>query len=327
MLQKRLQLAATLLLPLAFLSNLGMAAESDSVITVSAEPLSNLVRIQSRSYPATVVSRNTAKISPKLNAEIVSMPFLVGDQVLKGQSLARLECDLFALETDAAKAGLDQAREELARIKALRKTNVASAQQFTSVSVASRQAAVAYKRAQLQVTYCDVAAPFDGVITHRIASLGDFAIAGAPIIGLVETGNTEVKVLLPVDVAASLPDVGNLFFKQTTSQHPLKLRTIVPVIDQITKTQEARLTTSNALIPGGFGRLAWDTKTKFLPPDMLQQRDGKFGIFIVKDDRGIFHLLPDAVVGKATQINLPDSTQVITLGRHSLEDDQRIKLR
>jgi len=302
-------------------------AAADDAITVSTVALETLLSSQSKSFPATVVSENTAKISAKVNAEITSLPLLVGDTVSKGQTIASLDCDIYTLEVEAARAALDMAAEDLSRIKALKNKSVVSAQQLTAASVAQRQASVQHKQAKLRTRHCDVSAPFTGVITKRFASLGDFAAVGMPLVELVQTDKTEVQVLLPVDVAANLSSANEMSFKQGDVSTAIQLRTVLPIIDQATKTREARFSSQSILVPGSFGRLVWEERDKTLAPDMLQQRDGKFGVFIIENNRAIFHLLPDAIAGKPAAIDLPASTKVVTVGRHSLVDGQKVTIR
>lgn len=299
------------------------AAEGDT-ITVSTVALETLLNTQSKSFPATVVSENMAKISAKVNAEITSLPLLVGDTVTTGQTIASLDCDIYKLEVEAARAALDMAAEDLSRIKALKNKSVVSAQQLTAASVAQRQASVQHKQAKLRTKHCDVTAPFAGVITKRYASLGDFAAVGMPLLELVQTDKTEVQVLLPVDVAANLSAENEMFFKQADSSTPIQLRTVLPIIDQTTKTQEARFTSQTSLVSGSFGRLIWQSGSKAIAPDMLQIRNGESGLFIAQGSKAVFHALPDAVIGKPLIIDLPNDTAVITTGRHSVIDGQKI---
>ena len=102
------------------------AAEDDTIV-VTTVALETLLSSQSKSFPATVVSENTAKISAKVNAEITSLPLLVGDAVTTGQTIASLDCNIFKLEVEAARAALDMAAEDLSRIKALSNKSVVSA--------------------------------------------------------------------------------------------------------------------------------------------------------------------------------------------------------
>lgn len=301
----------------------GHTADDDTT-TVSTVALGTLLNTQSKSFPATVVSENMAKISAKVNAEITSLPLLVGDTVTAGQTIASLDCDIYKLEVEAARAALDMAAEDLTRIKALKNKSVVSAQQLTAASVAQRQASVQHKQAKLRTKYCDVAAPFAGVITKRFASLGDFAAVGMPLLELVQTDKTEVQVLLPVDVAANLTSANEMFFKQAESSTPLQLRTVLPIIDQTTKTREARFTSQTSLVSGSFGRLIWQSGSKAIAPDMLQIRNGQSGLFIAQSGKAVFHPLPDAVIGKPLIIDLPENTAVITTGRHSIIDGQKI---
>jgi len=299
----------------------------NKVTSVSTAKLGDLVSVQTKSYAAAVVSENIAKISAKINAEITSLPLRVGDKVTQDQTIARLDCDLFELEVEASKAALDLAAEDLGRIKALKNKNVVSAQQYTAASVAQRQSNVMYKQARLRARYCDVKAPFTGVITKRFAALGDFAAAGMPLVELVQTDKTEIKALLPVDVAIGITNQQNLLFKQGSAERSVTLRAVLPVIDEVTKTQEARFSTASGLVAGGFGRLTWKSAGSFLPSDMIQRRNGQLGVFIIENNRAVFHPLPNAVAGKPATVDLDSNTLVVTTGRHSIENGQSVNIR
>ena len=192
--------------------------------------------------------------------------------------------------------------------------------------MAQRQASVQHKQAKLRTRHCDITAPFSGVITQRFASLGDFAAVGMPLLELVQTDKTEVRVLLPVDVASNLSSANQTYFQQGESSTAIQLRTVLPIIDQTTKTREARFTAESNLVSGSFGRLVWESPTKALAPDMLQIRSGISGLFIARDGKAVFHPLPDAVIGKPIKIDLPNDTAVITTGRHSVTDGQKISI-
>jgi len=308
------------------LSTVSLSLAASKTVNVDTAKLADLVKSETKSYPATVVSENTAKVSAKINAEITAMPLLVGDKVSQGQTIAQLDCDLYELEVEANKASLDLAAEDLGRIKALKNKNVVSAQQYTAASVAQRQASVMHKRAKLQTRYCNVQAPFAGVITKRLAALGDFAAAGMPLLELVQTDKTEVKALLPVEVANSISNDSSLFFKQNSAEYPITLRTVLPVINEITKTREARFSTTSSLVPGGFGRLTWNSSESLLAPDMVQVREGKTGLFIVSGNKAVFHVLENATIGKPVFVDLPGDTLVITTGRHTVIDGQNITI-
>lgn len=303
-----------------------LMAEEPTAIPVSSKTLSELLIYPGHSAPATVVSLNNSRISAQIAAEIVSIHVQVGDEVQAGQKLVKLDCEDSQLNLRNSKAALSLTEKELARARSLAKTNNLSAQQLNQRKTEYTQAQVAWKQASLQVKRCVVSAPFAGVITKRLASEGELATSGTPLLQLLDTQRLEVSVQLPGSDTNKLADIKNPRLKASHQSWLLNFRTQLPLINTSARTREARfIFTEQTALPGTAGRIHWQSSQPHIPADFLVQRDGKTGIFLLNDDKAQFHILENAQIGHPAPIDLPAGTIVIIDGRFAVKDKNLVK--
>jgi multidrug efflux pump subunit AcrA (membrane-fusion protein) len=177
------------------------------------------------------------------------------------------------------------------------------------------------RQAQIDVQRCTVTAPFDAVVTERLAQVGGLASPGTPLLNLVQLDDLEVSAELRGSEANSLRQAQACYFDYAGTSHPLKLRQILPVIDERTRTQQARLRFTQESVPAGAaGRLVWLGLANELAADYLVRRDGRLGIFLEQAGLARFHVLADAREGQPVHLQLAPETRLITDGRQRLQD-------
>lgn len=153
-----------------------------------------------RDAPAAAQSLNEAKIAAELSAGIDAIPVEVGQTVAAGAVLVRLDPRDYQLAAARAKAQLESARARLKlaesqfkRYQELRRQNFISTealhQRETEVQV--QRADVALNRAALDTAQRNLAkatirAPYRAIVKERLASVGELANAGTPLLSLVE---------------------------------------------------------------------------------------------------------------------------------------------
>lgn len=145
----------------------------------------------------------------KVNAE-------VGDQVRRGQVLARLDPALLRAEEAQLLARHDQAQVNSRRTQALRASGGVSEQEVLAAETEAKAAAALLAAKRLELRYADVRAPDDGVITARSATLGAVAPAGQELFRMIRRNRLEWRGELTAEqlrevavgqvVALSLPD-------------------------------------------------------------------------------------------------------------------------
>ena len=319
---------------LAFWPMLATAA-----VPVTTTPLGDLVSRPEYSAPASVIAQNTPALASEINARIEAMPVRVGDVVESGTVVARLDCRLFRSRLAAARAGRDQlvaqrdfAAGQLARALGLQAKRGISEelveQRKSELEGLEAQLAAQHetvRQAALEVDRCDVHTPFTAVVTARLASVGSLASPGTQLLQIVQLDDLEVSAALREDEAADLARADSPVLIWQDKAYPLRLRALLPVVEERSRTREARLLfTADTAPAGAAGRLQWRGTHPLLPPEYVVRRGGQLGIFHVNDGVAHFHPLPGNLEGQPARVDLPADTRIVVEGRHRLADGDAV---
>jgi RND family efflux transporter MFP subunit len=123
--------------------------------------------------------------------QLVEVRVNVGDEVRRGQVLARLDPALLRAEEAQLLASDDQAGANRQRALSLQIEGAISDQEVLQFVTAARVSAAQLASKRLQLRYTDVVAPDDGVISARIATLGAVSPAGQELFRLIRGGRLE----------------------------------------------------------------------------------------------------------------------------------------
>lgn len=298
----------------------------------TTRPLAELAIHPQFSAPANVVAIDEARIAAEVGGRIEALPPRVGQSVAKGAELARIDdasyridvqrtqaqVELIANRVKLATAQLDQARSLAGRnflspdALRIRETEVAVLQ---SELDAARQTAAA---ARLQLARTRIRAPFAGVVRERLASVGDLAVPGTPLLVLSATANSEVRARVPAVQIDGLRAAGQWQLVAGKRTVPLKLVRVSPVVDAAGQAQEAVFSSESPLAPGLAGELRWAGHVPHLPPAYVQQRDGALGAYVERGGRPVFVPLPGAQDGRPAPVPWTPDTRVIDAGRFAI---------
>jgi RND family efflux transporter MFP subunit len=146
----------------------------------------------------TVQATQHATIAPRISGQIVEMPVVLGSQVHKGNLLVKISAGEISARLLQAQAQLEQVRRNLAREEKLQKQEASTRETVKSLQDQARIAESAQKEAQTMLEYATITAPFTGIVTRKIASVGDLA---SPGVALLELENEKV-----LQVVAQVPE-------------------------------------------------------------------------------------------------------------------------
>ncbi len=317
------------------------AGDNESTTPVSSTILDQILFFPSREAPATVISLNNSLISSEISGEILELLVQTGNEVKKGDVLAKIDCEPYEIAEQRAKSALNAgyarnkyAKQRLHDAEKLRHSRAISSDQLNMRSseanaLASEIGVLAadLKEAKRLITKCVVTAPFDAAVVARLASVGDYTRPGATLVKLLDLNNLEVSAKIQQQDIDSLTQAGTIEFIASGQSYPVTRRTIVPLVDSKIRSFEARLSFIDTVAPSGSaGRLRWVSKQLHIPADYLVKRNKQLGIFIHQDGVAHFHVLKVAGNGLPAPIDLPSNTEVITTGRFGLVDGQPIKI-
>jgi RND family efflux transporter MFP subunit len=276
--------------------------------------------------PATVVSLNDAHLSAQVSAEIEEFMFRAGAIVKEGDLLVSLDCRDLRQSLKQAEAALTFNADQFRRIKRLRAQKNASEEQYSSTLNNLQQAEASAELARTQVERCSIRAPFSGIVLERLASTGDYASPGTPLVRLLDTESIELDAQVPHILINELEQAAEKSFIYANRQYPVRIERIANYVDTQTAGQTVRLSfTGETPLPGIAGRLKWSASTPHIPSRYIVRRKGKLGIFLYHDGKAQFQVVPDALEGHPAAVDLKQNTQVITANFSGLTDGMPVQ--
>lgn len=307
---------------------------------VAAAAFSSIAIYPRREAAATTVSLNESKLSAEVNALVVALPVEVGQTVPRGAVVARLDPRDFELAVNRSRAALESSRARLSLAdQQLRRARELAQQNFISQeAVANRETEAAVARADLAQNEAQLAtaqrnlakttivAPFRAIVKARTAQLGELAAPGTPLLTLVDAERIQVSAAVQTRDAATLAAAKELAFETTAGQVlAVRMIRIAPAVTRESQSQEARLAfVSTMALPGTEGKLAWRDARAHVPADYLVRRDGRLGVFVVKDSTATFVPIDDAQEGRPALAPFGADTAIVTDGRQTLRNGQRL---
>ncbi|HUU73045.1 MAG TPA: efflux RND transporter periplasmic adaptor subunit [Burkholderiales bacterium] len=329
-----------LVLPLlSILSLLGPTTAGAQAVSVTTQAFGELAVYPQREAFATVISLNDSRIAAEVTARIVEIPVEVGEVVHKGATLARLDSRDYALAAERASAALESAKssyrlaeQQMDRARSLVEDGFISGealnQRENELSTAASQVKSAeadMATARRNVQKCLIKAPFRSIIKERIGQVGEIATPGSALVRVLDADNIEISARVQPDLIPALRDSKRITFESAAGSFELKLRRIVPALDQRERNQGARFRfVKQSALPGTAGRVVWQSTQAHLPPDLVLRRGDKLGVFVARGSKAKFVHLPLAQEGRPAPADLAPDVAIVTAGRYQLQDGAAI---
>jgi RND family efflux transporter MFP subunit len=258
------------------------------------------------SVSGTVVSQNDSKIAAEISGRLISLS-AIGARVMAGDVIARIDDKQLKIELREvqanvlnSKAHLRFLEAEVIRKKQLFKQKLSPETELDKVlserDIAQGDVTVAQARldkTKQNLAYTQLKAPFSGIVTQRIANLGEYVENGSAIIRLVETANSEASVFAPIVAFQFLKEAKQLAVESPLGSGYAIIKAIVPVANVRSHLMEVRLDMSTFDWPIG---LAFKAQVANGPSEVLLavprdalvlRRDGASVFRVNKSDEGV----------------------------------------
>ncbi len=204
--------------------------------------------------PGTVVSRFDSRLASELEAKLQWIAE-VGTEVKEGDTLARFENITFRLREMEAQSRVDreQARiiflkSEKERLEQLAKKNLSARSQLdqttSDLAVAESDEAIARAQlgmAQVAMYVTEIRAPFDGIVTERLRSIGERLKVADEVIRLVDPNSLEITARAPLNTVNYINANDELEIHNDFRRGNATVRTIVPFGDPQSHMFEIRM--------------------------------------------------------------------------------------
>ena len=144
--------------------------------------------VENKPHPAsedvvgTVRAKLAARVESKISGRIAQLLAAPGQSVKRGELLLVIDAAEIQAKLEQANAMLAQAQKDFDRLKPLLASNAISKQDFDAADARLRVAKSSVAEAETMLGYTKITASFDGVITRKIADVGDFAMPGKPLL-------------------------------------------------------------------------------------------------------------------------------------------------
>ncbi|MCX5869139.1 MAG: efflux RND transporter periplasmic adaptor subunit [Deltaproteobacteria bacterium] len=145
----------------------------------------------------TVHAVEHASIAPKVSGQIIAMPVDLGSRVHKGDLLVKISAGEISAQLLQAQARVEQARRNLAREERLQKQGASTLETVKSLQEQARIAEAAHEEVKTRLEYATITAPFAGIVTRKIASIGDLASPGVALLELENEKALQVVAQVP----------------------------------------------------------------------------------------------------------------------------------
>jgi RND family efflux transporter MFP subunit len=247
--------------------------------------------VASASRPVTeeVVGSVRTRIRSKVSGRISEMPIILGQKVKAGELLAKIDAREIQARLEQAEAQREQASRDLDRARTLAQKQVSSKQELDAAEARARVAEAALSEARTMMGYANVTAPFDGVVSRRLAEVGDLAAPGRPLLEIEDRGELRFEADVP-EALIGMVNAGD----RLEVTIPTIRKTFQGIVAEVSPTAEAAsrtflvkldLPASSELRAGQFGRAAVpvvEAKSIRIPASAIVKR-GQMEIVFVND--------------------------------------------
>jgi RND family efflux transporter MFP subunit len=285
----------------------------------------------------TVSARSRATISAKITGRIEELRVAPGQKVAKGELLARLDAREIKARLDQAQAVLKQEEADRARFERLLKSKAVTRQEFDAVDTRFRVAVAGLKRAETTLDYSKISAPFDGVITRKLADVGDLLAPGKPLLEMEDTSALQLEAGVPEALVGQLSLGMKLSARAGTPEKKLTC-----VVDEISPSAspgsrtflvKCTLPKAEGVRAGQFGRVGIpvaEKETLRIPASALVVRGQLEMVFVAVEGRALMRLVKSGRQdGDTVELlsGVEAGEQVIISGAATLRDGQAISIR
>ncbi len=287
---------------------------------------------------ATLEADREASVVAKVGGEVRALLTEEGELVRAGQVLARLDGDQLRLEAEKAKATLAKLEHDYRRNVELHEKGLLAPGAFENLKYEVDNQQAAYDLARLQLSYTEIRAPFDGVLSQRMVKVGNTISPTTYSFASPISSPCSGTCMCPsANSGASSPD-SRRASRSTPCPHSFigTVARISPTVDPATATFKVTIEVadpSKRLKPGMFARIGI----------VFERREGALQIpriAIVDNEDGptVFVVEKDKADQRPIQIGLANAgfvevisglkgdEQVVVVGQNGLKNGNPVRV-
>jgi len=300
------------------------ASVKAKVIHASELPL--VVSIRARTEP-----NRSVELKAKVDGTVQALPVDKGEFVKAGEVVCELDAEDRKEKLNQTQAGLEKAKIDYEGAQRLESGGFQSQSEIAEALANLEVARAAYRRAQLDLEYLQIKAPFDGFVDERPVELGDLMQRGemcARILDLnplLVTGQVSEKDIAQISSGDSVK--ATLITGETASG---TIRFVERSADEVTRTfrLEAEIPNTDFLLLSGVSAQlevpTGSAMAQLINSSLLILTDsGELGVKILDSNNRVRLILVDLISDSGSGVwvsGLPNSTTLITLGQQYVSE-------
>ncbi|MDP2432219.1 MAG: efflux RND transporter periplasmic adaptor subunit [Pseudomonadota bacterium] len=305
-------------------------------------------------YTGEVRARHEISLAFRVGGKLVARKVDVGDRVVAGQVLARLDAADLALSSSGAEANLAAVAAERAYAQAeAKRYRELRAQQFVSqASLDAKETALKSAEEKVRALaaqaglasnqrgYAELRADAAGVVAAVLAEAGQVVAAGQPVLKVAKSGEKEVVVAVPENRVAALTKAGEVavtLWAAPEKPYRGRVREVAPQADPVTRTFAAKVSILNADADVRLGQTARvllknasGGALTLIPLGSVFQKGTQPAVWLLGSD-GHVHLRPIQVAawredGVAVSGGLVEGERIVAAGAHKLVEGEAVRV-
>jgi len=301
------------------------------VRTQTAEQVQRTIIVNGKTAPARVVH-----LAAETDGRIESIGAKRGANVERGTIIVRLDMRDREARLAQARATVKQREVEYDGRLRLKSESYVSEAQLQEAVALLETAKTELKRAELDLAYMNIRAPFGGALQSRAVEIGDFVKQGDPIGTYVDNRTIIVSANLS-EFDARYVNVGDDAEARLATGEAVRglVRYVAPVADEATRTFVVELEIDNSdggLRIGGTAELripAEEVLAHRISPSLLTLDDaGNVGVKIVDENGLVEFVIADIALSSNDGIwlaGLPQDATIITVGQGYVENGAPVR--
>jgi RND family efflux transporter MFP subunit len=278
----------------------------------------------------------SATMAPLINGTVAEMRVGLGSRVRAGEVLVRLSAPEVQARLKQTRAESVLAESERDRATKLRDANAITTAQFEAAVSQWSIARAREDEASSVAEHAILRAPFSGVVTAKLASVGDTALAGRPLLVVEAPGALRFEARVP-ETAGDVLQVGEAVPVRLDGYDRDLQGTVVeiqPASDDATRTRliKVDMPETPGLRAGRFGRLLLATGASSavsVPAEAVVYHGQLDGVFVVDAGTARLRLVRVGRVqdGRLEIVSgLSGGESVVLGGAADLVDGQRVEV-
>jgi len=317
-------------------------AETEEVRAATPVPVEVTFPVRADIYATyhattTIASDADAPVLARVPGEVVQIIAEEGDQVEKGQVLARLDGERLRLEMLAAKADLEKVRKEFARYTDLADRGLVSAATFDGLKYDVDALQATYELKKLNYDYSEIRAPIDGVVSSRDIKLGQSIDANSVAFRITDTSELVAYLQIPQAELAKFSAGHSAYLRVDAmpgTDFDATIIRISPTIDIRSGTFRATAFVDNNdgyLVPGMFARFTIEYEKHedalVIPLDAVVQEDEEMAVYVVANGEVARRAVTTGIAtnGRVEILDgLAEDEEIVVVGLAGLRDGSKV---